>query len=658
MGWNIDLPDTPYVCLYDAPSTGLNEIRVGTEDFNAMWNEMAAQTFIAIDTETTGRVNWKDIPLYWSLAWEGKRFTLNANTLPYFKPIFDNPGTNWVFANAKYDAHILANVGINFAGRLIDTCVMHSLLYEDKPHGLKYMAKHLLGLSYGDFQDQFGKIGKKQSAEDVIRRAERENFGLLVEYASNDAWGTFCVWEELCKQLNNAKTHSLFRITPPYIDTLWDLFWKIETKFTKVLWKMERRGIRVDKSQLDKAEPEAVKELERIEKKIAGHVGKVINPKSTKQLREYFFDKEGLQPIKWTKGGTSGNRQPSVDSTFLEHYQHEHPVAKLVLEHRDYSKLLGTYIRGLRSMLDPYDRIHTKFNQDVARTGRLSSSEPNLQNVPRPENDKWNLRGAFIASEGCEIIAVDYEQLEMRLLAAAALEPDMIEIFRKNWDIHMGNASLMFNVPYDDLKAAKQTDKKVKSGELPETAMTEYVLKCLGYRAAAKNIGFGLNYGMGAGKLARALGISPEEAQDKIDKYKETYPAVTKFYDEAKAETKMTGYAFTLLGRRRNVPQIASHRNDERALGERLAVNTQIQGTAADVCKMAQIHLDDIDLEGRYGCKMLLQVHDELVFECPKEHVDDALEEIVDLMEHPFPQDLSVHLAVDPGRGPSWGSAK
>lgn len=621
-------------------------------------NEMAAQSMIAIDTETTGLVLWKDIPLYWSVAWEGHRATLHANVLHHFKPVFDDPSKAWPMANAKYDAHILANVGVELAGKLVDTCVMHALLYEDKPHGLKYMAKHLLGWTYGDFQDQFGKIGKKQSAEDVIRRAERENMNLLIEYAANDAWATWAVYKKLKEQLERAVTYSLFQRIPPYIDTLWDLFWKVEVPYTKVLWRMERNGIRVDKAHLERAEPEARQEIERLEKDINRAVGYVLNPRSTQQLRAYFFEAMDLAPIKWTKGGKTGVRQPSCDSAFLEHIAAENEVAALVLRHRDYSKLHGTYIVGLHDILDPYDRIHSRFNQDVARTGRLSSSEPNLQNIPRPENDKWNLRSAFIPSPGNEIIAVDYEQLEMRLLAAAAMERDMISIFEKNWDIHMGNAALMFNIPYDDLKEAKNIDKKIKAGELPGTAMTDYVRTCLDARAAAKAIGFGLNYGMGSGKLAKSLGIEQSEAAKKIEQYKETYPAVAQFFAEAIAETERTGYAFTVLGRRRNVPEIASHRKDERALGERVAVNTQIQGSAADVCKMAQINLMKIGLDTRYGCHMLLQVHDELVFECPKDAVPEVLPEITDLMEHPFTKDLEVHLAVDAGHGGSWGAAK
>lgn len=1006
-GWNIELPGTAYFELGRVQNVPGEADRLQT-----FVNEMLAQPAIAIDTETTGLVLWKDIPLYWSVAWPGKRATLHANMLHYFQPLFQDRSKSWIMANAKYDTHILANVGINLAGNLVDTCVQHALLYEDKPHGLKFMAQHLHGWTYGDFQDQFGKIGAKQSAEQLIRRAEAENMNLLIEYAANDAWATWTVYETLRKQLQDANTHSLYRTQAPYIETLWDLFSKIEVPYTRVLWTMERQGIKVNRAHLEASRPEAETEIHQVEREIAKEVGFVLNPQSPKQLQDYFFNQRKHQPIKWSKGGKSGVRNPSCDSTFLEHIQYEDIVAKLVLRHRELTKLHGTYIVGLHDILDPNDRIHTRFNQDVARcmpagelvltdtgyipvedvrvghrvlthngrarrvvetsqhapkalcevtlsngcslrttenhqylladgtwlradelppgaevvvhsdaeiwrpirawpdyvvsswgrvrnartghilkaqskgkwghlkvtlsrngaqvrgndkkdkavhrlvaeafltpplsgddeirhlngiawdntvsnlcygtsqqnsedarlhgtlngapkltpaqveeirktasagqppsstskltfaiatriredyvagvgravlakgygvsyqaidnivkdrtwlgaqegvsadelgkrfgvsaacirdiwagrrwvrtpadqpsmfhtatvvevravgadctygltveedhshvtggivthnTGRLSSSEPNLQNIPRPENDKWNLRSAFIPEPGNDIIAVDYEQLEMRLLAAAALERDMIGIFERKWDIHMGNAALMFNLPYDDLKEAKNVDKKVKGGELPPGAMTDYVRRCLDARAAAKAIGFGLNYGMGAKKLGHALGISPEDAQMKIDQYKATYPAVSQFFAEAVAETAQSGYAFTLLGRRRNVTEISSHRRDERARGERMAINTQIQGSAADVCKMAQIRLMNFGLEARYGCKMLLQIHDELVFECPKETTKEALADIKELMEHPFTTDLAVHLAVDTGHGSSWGAAK
>lgn len=246
----------------------------------------------------------------------------------------------------------------------------------------------------------------------------------------------------------------------------------------------------------------------------------------------------------------------------------------------------------------------------------------------------------------------------MRLLAAASRERDMIDIFLRNWDIHMGNASMMMGIPYDELKEAKKIDKGVKEGSLAAIMLTDRVLQCLFARAAAKNIGFGLNYGMGAGKLANDLGISRMEAEAKIAQYKQTYPAVTKFYDECVATTRLTGYAFTILGRRRNLPGIASSRNDERARAERQCINTEIQGTAADTVKMAQINLDKAELDRRYGCISLLNVHDELVHECPDETLDPAEKEITEWMEQPFFLDLDVPLTVAHGRGKNWQDSK
>ena len=246
----------------------------------------------------------------------------------------------------------------------------------------------------------------------------------------------------------------------------------------------------------------------------------------------------------------------------------------------------------------------------------------------------------------------------MRLLACASLQPEMIQIFRENKDIHMGNAAMMYGTPYEDLQQAKKIDKAVKQGEMSEEALTRYVLECLAQRASAKNIGFGLNYGMGAGKLANDLSITKAEAQAKIELYKQTYPAVTAFYQEAILETEKTGYAFTIMGRRRNVAGIASYRRDERAKAERVAVNTQIQGSAADVVKCAQLRLDAAGLDWYYNCYSLLQVHDELVHECPTEYVHIVMPMIIEIMEHPFYHDLAVPLTVEAASGPSWLSAK
>lgn len=647
MAWNVETPDAEY---YD---------HTHTEQLAKLVAEANDQPEIAIDTETTGLVTWKDIPLYWSMAWAGRKMALNASTLPYFAEVFASKTRTWIFANAKYDTHILANVGINIQGRLADIQVMHSLLYEDRPHGLKEIAAHVLGWRWKDFQDTFGKISVKKgvSASDVILRAEKENFNLLVEYASNDAWGTWCAYNKLKAELQDAVTHSLYKTTGPRIATLWDLFDKIEVPYTKVLWKNERNGIKIDRERLEKVRPIVRADLEQLERDISKLRGKLFNPKSAKQLEQLLFEELKLKSIKQTKGGKTGVRKNSVDEDVLKYYAHI-PIIGLILQHRDLSKLEGTYLDNLYDLMDPFDRIHTRFNQDVARTGRLSSSGPNLQNIPTVENDKWKLRDAFIADDGDCLIAADYQQLEMRLLAAAAEEEGMIGVFLKNWDIHMGNASLMFNIPYDDIENATKVNKKVKAGEMDPSEFTPYLKECVDARKAAKAIGFGLNYGMGTKKLAVAIGCDKEEAEEKVARYFETYPAVKQFYAAAIEEAEQTGFSFTVLGRRRSVPELFSHRGDERNRGERVAVNTQIQGSAADVAKMAQIMCDVADVEGTYGARPLLAIHDELVFQCPKDTVEAAKVEIKEWMEHSMFSDLAVPLTVDIGSGKSWMEAK
>jgi DNA polymerase-1 len=653
-GWNIDVPPAEY--YGPVPAAWQSNIRSG--DLGSLLAELQQTKLIAIDTETTGLVVWRDIPLYFSLAWDQRRATLHQSLLPYFEEKFKDPTCRWVFANAKYDAHILSNVGARLAGPFIDTQVQHSLLYEEQPHNLKYMAQQLLGWRWSDFQDTFGKITKAFSPASLIERAEIENFLLLVQYAANDAWGTLSVYRRLEKELAAAGAFSLFNDKPPYITTLHDLFHKVEVPYTKVLWKNERNGILVDHSYLTQVRPVAETEIRQLEQQIAQTAGWLLRPTSTPDLRKYFFEQIKLSPTKMTKGGKSGDRKPSVDSDFLEYYADSVPMAALVLQHRSVTKLYGTYITGLADIVDPRGRIHTRFNQDVARTGRLSSSDPNLQNIPKEENDKWRLRGAFTAMPGHKLIVADYRQLEMRLLAAAAGEKDMIDIFLKGWDIHMGNAALVFNVPYEDLQQAKKISKQVKAGELSESHLTPYVRQCLRHRDDIKAIGFGLNYGMGERKLAKTLGITVEEAENLIAKYMGKYPAVSNFYRGAIEETERTGYAYTILGRRRTVTEIRSTNRGERGRAERIAVNMQIQGSAADVVKCAQVTLDKCGLDDLYGCHSLLQVHDELVHECPDEYVERCKNIIAEHMEHPFIIDLLVPLEVDIGAGNTWLEAK
>lgn len=662
VAWNISMPDAEW---YTSES--------GHDALQRFVNSVSAHKHIALDTETTGLNYMTDIPLFWSLSWrEGdreapRRACLRADTLPLFKHIFRDPDKEWIFANAKYDTHILYNAGIRISGKLVDTQVMHSLLYEEKPHGLKQMTESLLGWRWKSFEETFGRVPKDQPdwLQRTLLRAEKEDLTALVEYASNDAYGTYEVYRVLKEELENAWSYSLYSPTfkesmryPLVIDTLWDYFYKLEVPFTKVLWKCERNGAFIDTEYLQRIEGPVTQELAELRRAINREAGRVLNPNSPPQLQEYFFDVKKYTPTKFTKGGKTGIRRPSVDASYLEEIAAFDQVAALILQYRDLSKLLNTYVRGIQGALDKDGRVHTRFNQDVARTGRLSSSEINLQNIPKPESDKFKIRRAFIAEPGNELIVADYEQLEMRLLAAASMEQDMIDIFLRKWDIHMGNAALVFQLPYEDIEQAKDIDRKVKMGELPPEAFTDYHARCLEARQAAKAIGFGLNYGMKETRLAAVLRTTPEEAARLIEQYKARYPAVQRFYDKAIEDTRKTGYSWTLMGRRRFLPDITSNREFDRWRAERQACNVQIQGTAASVVKMAMLLCDDAGLFDEYGCSMLLQVHDELVFECPQETSAEVLPLIRHMMEHSLPTDLSVPLEVSIAKGHNWMDAK
>lgn len=692
MAWNVELPPAEYYTLASGPK------------LDALVREITAQKAVAIDTETDGLNLWKSIAHYWSLSWEDggveKRVALEAATLPRFKDAFADREKTWVFANAKFDMHMLANVGTTFAGKCVDTSVMHALLYEEMPHGLKEMAKHLLGWKWTDFTATFGKVqsgycvcGSTKAAHKeggfckksgcpqfhqvttlhVLREMERTNLQLLIEYAANDAYGTWKLYKKLHEQLLAEPTFSLYPDRYPFINTMGDYFYKVEVPFTKVLYTCERNGMKVDRQHLVDISPKIQQQINVLRKAIVQEVGYVINPASDQQLREYFFGKLGLKPKKFTKGGKTGVKQPSVDAKFLESIEDDVPAAAMILELKKIEKQYGTYIEEMPSKLDPNDRVHMRLNQDVARTGRLSSSGPNMQNITAGEKDIFGLRKAFIADEDCDLIVADYSQLEMRLLAAASMEERMCDIFRRKWDIHMGNAAMVFNIPYEDMQKAKKADKLAKSMgseedavaevfQLDSTAnvkeMVQYVHRCLKARGDVKTIGFGLNYGMKEKSLARRMGCSVEEAIDKMDQYMDAYPAVRTFFEEAVNEVRETGFAFTLLGRRRRLTDIWAPNTFDRYRAERQASNLPIQGTAADVCKMAMILVHEDNLQQKYDCRMQLQVHDELVFQCPKKATKEVIPIIRQWMEHPFPTDLAVELEVEIGSARSWGEAK
>lgn len=684
MGWNIQLPDAEY---YTPESPELDGVI----------REVCDQKEVAIDTETDGLILHRCIPYYWSLSWTSsngrdRRLTMPSSTLLPFKRAFDDTEKTWVFANAKFDMHMLANVDIHPKGLLADVAVQHALLFEEEAHGLKDMARTMLGWKWTDFGDTFGKIrsgycvcgGTKAShlnqqgvckktgcrsfmqitALDVLRNMEAENLDKLVDYAANDAYATWKLFKKLNDELEKAPTDSLYYNCFPFINTMRDYYYRTELPFTRVLFACERNGLKVNRSYLEGIAPGIERELQDLRIQINGLTGRLMKTKGP-MLVDYFVGEHGLHPKKMTKGGKSGIKKPSVDSKFLKWVSEEHrgtvvgEVAGLIVRHEEIDKQYGTYIKNMPGRLDRNDRVHMRLNQDIARTGRLSSSDPNMQNITGGEKDKFHLRRAFIAEPGNDIIVADYSQLEMRLLAAAAQEPAMMDIFHRKWDIHMGNASLVFNIPYEDLVEAKAMDKAVKAGKAPESALTSYHHKCLMYRERAKTIGFGLNYGMKEKQMAARMGCSVQEAVETIEQYMTTYPAVRLHFEREAEATRRTEYAFTLMGRRRYLPDINSSDDYARFRAERQSSNMGIQGTAAEACKMAMIHIyEDVELRDKYGYNMCLQVHDEIVGECPKECTPIVKERVREWMEHPFPSDIGVPLTVDIGHGESWGLAK
>ena len=655
MTWHIDMPPAKW---FTKDSEGLD----------GLVREIQDTKLVAIDTETTGLHKMADRVLYWSLAWTDSsgrehRCCLRNDTLPAFRKVFADPYRTWIFANAKFDLHLLTSSGFPLIGRAADTAVMHALLYEDESHGLKDMCLQILGWTWQSFQDTFGKVNKKDPSDSYQHRlikAEKEDLWKLVEYASNDAYGTLMLYYELKRQLEAASTWSAY---PQTYATLWDLFEKTEMPYTRVLWSCERTGMQVDTDYLgsigDKIDGQIATHL----RELAKAAGRLVNPKGD-DVENLLFKELKLRPAKWTKGGVSSAPKPSVAKDALQEMAEaaKDPKAQSILRallgYGEVIALKTNFIPGLLRGLDPTGRIHASFNQSVAVTGRLSSSDPNMQNLRNPERDPFALRKAIRAAKGNLLIAADYEALEMMVLAAAACEEGMLEIFRRGWDIHKGNASMVFGYPYEDLERATRIKEEVKAKVLPPTELTDYLKKCLEARTAVKTISYGLNYGMKSQKLAFSLGITVEAAEELMAKYMARWSAVQAFFASTQSTLEQSGYIYTFLGRRRYLPAIASPNPYERWRAGRQGANAIIQGTAAEIAKCSMLRLAHEGLLNEWGWCMLSQIHDEILFEGPEETADMAIPIITDAMENPFQTRYAAPLRTKPAKGATWYDAK
>lgn len=517
------------------------------------------------------------------------------------KNVFENQKIKKVCQNGKYDIAVLRNYGINVKGFSFDTMLASYILDPDQKHGMDELAKKYLNYTPISITEL---IGTKKDASKIFE-ADLQS---LSDYASEDADITFQLYQVLKKELEK--------------ENLLKLAEEIEFPLVEVLEEMERTGIRIDLRVLNILSEDLQDLLNEITESIYEQAGEEFNINSTKQLQNVLFKKLKLPETKKTKTGLS------TDASSLEGLKGEHEIIELLLDYRQYSKLKSTYADALPKMVEKTTgRIHTSFNQTVASTGRLSSLDPNLQNIPiRTELGK-EIRKAFIpTNKDFVLLSADYSQIELRIMASICGDEALIKAFKNEEDIHRSTAAHVF---------------MVDPGEVTPDM-----------RRKAKEVNFGILYGIGPFGLKNRLGITQSHAKDIIDTYFNTFKNVKKFMDDAIENAKAKGYAETLLGRRRYLKNINSSNRVVRQFEERVAINMPIQGTAADMIKIAMINIHKELSKMKVKSKMVLQVHDELVFDVKKDELDDIKPMIIELMENALP--LNVPIKVDTGIGSSW----
>lgn len=539
------------------------------------------------------------------LDYLGAPKTLEKTTaLSLLKPVLENPAIQKVGQNFKYDLTIFARNGIDVQGVAFDTMLESYVLNSTGRHNMDDLAKRYLGHQTISFEEIAGK-GKNQLTFNQIPLEQ------AAEYAAEDADVTMklqqVLWEKLSKE-----------------PTLEKLFKEMELPLLGVLSRMERRGVLIDSDALFLQSNEIANRLSELEEQAYVLAGQPFNLASTKQLQEILFDKLGLPVIQKTPKGA-----PSTNEEVLEELAFSHELPKVLVEHRGLSKLKSTYTDKLPQMVNPQTgRVHTSYHQAVTATGRLSSSDPNLQNIPIRNEEGRRIRQAFIAREGFTIVAADYSQIELRIMAHLSQDQGLINAFTQGKDIHRSTAAEIFGVALDEVTSEQ--------------------------RRNAKAINFGLIYGMSAFGLSRQLGIGRADAQSYMDLYFKRYPGVQTFMHDIREKAKAQGYVETLFGRRLYLPDINSSNGMRRKAAERVAINAPMQGTAADIIKRAMIQLDQ-KLQNDPDIAMIMQVHDELVFEVRSEKVAFYSELIKTQMESAA--DLVVPLIVDVGQGNNWDEA-
>jgi len=544
------------------------------------------------------------LPLAHDYAGAPKQIDL-AHALARLKHWFENPEKKKLAQNGKYDQHILMNHGVAVRGIAHDTLLQSYVLESHKPHDMDSMAMRHLGVKTISYAEVCGKGANQIGFEQVaLDRA--------TEYSAEDADITLQLHQTLWPRI--AQDEKLKRV-----------YETIEMPTREVLFIMERNGVLLDTALLARQSHELGERILELEKQAHGLAGQPFNLGSPKQIQEILFNRLGLPVKKKTPTG-----QPSTDEDVLQELAADFPLPKVLLEHRGFSKLKSTYTDKLPQMVNPQTgRVHTSFSQATAVTGRLASSDPNLQNIPVRTPEGRRIREAFIAPPGCEIVSADYSQIELRIMAHLSGDRNLMQAFHEGADIHRATASEIFGVPLADVT--------------PEQ------------RRYTKAINFGLIYGMSAFGLAAQLSIDRAAAQAYIDRYFARYPGVAEYMQHTREIARAQGYVETVFGRRLWIPDINAGGGPRRQGAERAAINAPMQGTAADLVKLAMIQVQHWLERERLGSRLLLQVHDELVLEVPHaelRHVQGTLPRLMTEVAS-----LKVPLLVEVGSGPNWERA-
>ena len=525
--------------------------------------------------------------------------------LARLKPWLQAVDRRKVLQNAKYDQHVLANHGIALAGVAHDTMLQSYVLESDKGHDLGQLCTRHLGLATIAYEDLCGKGARQIGFDQVdIERA--------ATYAAEDADVTLRVHQALHPQFAGEGGLS-------------HIYHDLEMPARQVIWQMERTGILIDAATLTRQSHEIGRKIMALEAQACELAGQPFNLASPKQLADILFEKLGLPVKKKTPSGG-----PSTDEEVLSELALDYPLPKLLLEHRGLAKLKGTYTDKLPRMINPdTGRVHTHFSQASVVTGRLASSDPNLQNIPVRTEEGRRIRTAFIAPAGCSIVSADYSQVELRIMAHLSGDERLLDAFAHGEDVHRATAAEIFGV----------TPLEVGPDQ----------------RRVAKSINFGLIYGMSAFGLARQLGLERSAAQTYIDRYFARYPGVARYMEEARDSARQNGYVETAFGRRLWFPEIRSSNGNRRQGAERAAINAPMQGTAADLIKMAMIAVSNWLEKSSRKSRLVLQVHDELVLEAPDDELIEVRTHLPRLMGNVAT--LKVPLVVEVGIGPNWEAA-